>query len=556
MYAGLLAWAVRWWLRSRDRQLLVQQKLREEQREAERLKELDHFKNRFFTNITHEFRTPLTVILGMAGELEADAKAEQTAQGLRSKMQQALPFIRRNGQRLLDLVNQMLALARLDASSLPVQMQRGDVMLHLRIWAEAFHSYAISQKIGLQFHADPEQLEMDFDPELLQRIVVNLISNALKFTQEYGNVLVTAKGTAGQGEGEALLIEVRDSGIGISEEQIPHIFDRFYQGSAAPLRGEESSGIGLALVKEIVGLLHGRIEVESKPERGSTFRVWLPVTRKAEKSDEMEPPSAVFPLSVKPPKEADETAESGKPLVLVVEDNADVLAYIRTCLLPNWEVLGAQNGTVGLTMAQENLPDVIISDVMMPGMDGFALTEALKTDVRTSHIPVLLLTAKSSRADLIEGLSKGADDYLVKPFDKAELLLRLHNFHQRQLRWQSRSSTPESSDPLPPTERAFLNKVDAAIEARLDDTDFRSEYLARAVALSRVQLHRKLTALAGTSTSLYIRRYRLQRAKQLFASAADLTVSEVAWKVGFENLSWFSQAYREEFGESPRDSRK
>ncbi len=509
LYAGLMSLVVRWWLRNRDQQLIVQQQLREEQREAERLKDLDTFKNRFFTNITHEFRTPLTVILGVAGELETEAENEPPVPGLTSKMQHLLPMIRRNGQRLLELVNQMLALARLDAGSLPVQLVRGDVMNQLHILVEAFHSYAVSQKIGLQFHADPEHFEMDFDPELLQRIVSNLISNALKFTEEYGNVLVTAKPLYDQATGEQLQIEVRDTGLGIAPEQLPSIFDRFYQGSTTPLRGEESSGIGLALVKEIVTLLRGRIEVVSTVERGSTFRIWLPVTRQAEKmaagSDLMVTPTAVFALQHDP-----ESPEAGKPLALVIEDNADVLDYIRTCLFPAWEVITARNGTTGLAQAVAELPDVIISDVMMPGMDGFALTEALKSDLRTSHIPVLLLTATSSRADMLEGLSKGADDYLIKPFDMAELLFRLRNFHLQQLRWQNRPAEPEAPDPLPLAERTFLNKVDAAIEAHLDEMEFKSEHLARAVTLSRVQLlpqtHR---AGRGIPTRLYIRHYRL-----------------------------------------------
>ncbi|MBK7937913.1 MAG: response regulator [Lewinellaceae bacterium] len=554
-YTLLTVLAARWWLRNRDRQLIVQQQLREEQREAERLKELDVFKNRFFANITHEFRTPLTVILGMTGELEAEVKNEQPIQGLKSKIQDALPFIRRNGQRLLDLVNQMLALSRLDAGALPVQMVRGDVMNQLRILVEAFHSYAVSQKIGLQFHADPENFEMDFDPELLQRILSNLIFNALKFTEEYGNVLVSAISVQEKGQNEYLQIEVRDSGIGIAPEQLPFIFDRFYQTNAAPLRGEESSGIGLALVKEIVTLLQGRIEVASTVERGTTFRVWLPVTRQSEKAVKPEGYLIEVPTPNSPFGETPEPAGTDKPLVLVIEDNADVLEYICGCLLPDWDVVTARNGVAGLAIAQAELPDVIISDVMMPGMDGFDLTAAIKSDLRTSHIPILLLTAKSSRADILEGLSRGADDYLVKPFDKAELLLRLHNFYQQQIRWQNKPAEPEAPDPLPPSERAFLNKVDAVIEAQLDKSEFKAEHLARAVTLSRVQLHRKLSALAGISTGLYIRRYRLFQAKRLLETT-DLPVSEVAWKVGFENLSWFSQAYREEFGESPRDSRK
>ncbi len=554
-YAGLAVWAIWSWLRNRDRQLAVRQKLREEQREAERLKALDTFKNRFFANITHEFRTPLTVILGMANELETQAKNEQQIHSLKSKVQRSLPFIQRNGQRLLELVNQMLALSRLDAGALPVHMVRGDVMRQVHILVEAFHSYAVSNNIGLQFHPETDKFEMDFDPELLQRIISNLISNALKFTEAFGNVLVSAKPVNETGTGEQLLIEVSDNGMGIPPEKIPYIFDRFYQAGATPLRGEDGSGIGLALVKEIVHLLHGRIEVLSTVERGSTFRIWLPVTRQAEKMTKDGISLLVAPTASLPVKEISEPRREDKPLALIIEDNADVLEYIRACLMPVWNVITARNGTNGLVMAQAALPDVIISDVMMPGMDGFELTGAIKSDLRTSHIPILLLTAKSSRADIIEGLSKGADDYLIKPFDKTELLLRLHNFHQRQIRWQNKPNEPEAPDPLPLPERAFLNKVDAAIESNLDQQEFKSEHLARSVTLSRVQLHRKLTALSGISTGLYIRRYRLLRAKH-FLETTDLPVSEVAWKVGFENLSWFSQAYREEFGESPRESRK
>ncbi|MCC6459621.1 MAG: helix-turn-helix domain-containing protein [Saprospiraceae bacterium] len=554
-YAGLTIWAAWRWLRARERQLIVQQRLQEEQREAGRLKELDHFKNRFFTNITHEFRTPLTVILGVAADLESETRAQQTLPGLQTKVEGSLPLIRRNGQRLLELVNQMLALSRIDAGALPVQLLRNDVMPTLRILVEAFHSYAVSQKIGLQFHADPEHFEMDFDPELLQRLLSNLIANALKFTEEYGNVLVSAKPIREQEGSEWLQLEVRDSGIGIAPEHIPFLFDRFYQSGAAPLRGEESSGIGLALVKEIVNLLNGRIEVASTPERGSIFRVWLPVSRLAEKQQPEASGTTLAPALALPLPHNTEARSESLPLILVIEDNADVLDYIHSCLYPDWQVLTARNGTLGLAVAQAELPDVIISDVMMPGMDGFALTAAIKADLRTSHIPVLLLSAKSTRADIIEGLSKGADDYLVKPFDKTELLLRLRNFHQQQLRWQNKPAAPEAPDPMPPAERSFLNKVDAAIEAQLDQLEFKAEHLARALALSRVQLHRKLTALTGASTGLYIRRYRLQRARQLLETT-DLPVSEVAWKVGFENLSWFSQAYREEFGISPRETRQ
>ncbi len=555
LYAGLAVLLARLWLRHRDRQLLMQQKLLEEKRETERLKELDTFKNRFFTNMTHELRTPLTVVLGMTDDLEAEANQERTVHEIKTRLLQSLPLIRRNGQRLLDLVNQIMELARLDAGSMPVQLERGDVMHHLRILVEAFHSFAVSQKIGLQFYADPERLDMDIDPELLQRIVSNLVSNALKYTPEYGNVLVLAKTQVDAAQGEQLLLEVRDSGVGIPPEQIPHVFDRFYQGNMPPLRGEESSGVGLALVKEIVQLLRGRVELESAIGQGSIFRVWLPVTREAAEKEARPMEAASVAAAGLYASHSAEPGLTEQPIALVIEDNADVLAYIRSCLTPYWNVLTARNGQEGLDLAREMLPDAIISDVMMPGLDGFALTQALKSELLTSHIPVLLLTAKSTRVDRLEGLSKGADDYLTKPFDKSELLIRLRNFYLQKLRWQSYATRVQSPDPFPPAERAFLDKVDAAIEKHLDEQDFKSEQLARAVALSRVQLHRKLSALAGVSTGLYIRRYRLKRANELLVST-DLPVSEVAWKVGFENLSWFSQAYRECFGESPRDTRK
>ncbi|MEM7372049.1 MAG: ATP-binding protein [Bacteroidota bacterium] len=531
--------------RVRTRRRLLQQTLKEEQAEAERLKELDEVKNKLFTNITHEFRTPLTVILGLTDEIERNP-----SRSLRKR----LGIIRSNGQSLLQLVNQLLDLARVDAGSLTLKLIQDDVIGFLRILVDSLHSHALSRNIGLQFYSEEEVLQMDFDPTQLQRIITNLLSNAFKFTPEYGKILVVAQ-LISEEEGSWLKIKVKDTGIGISSDKLPHIFDRFYQIDDSSTRQNEGSGIGLALVKELVNLMKGNIEVESKVGKGSTFSIGLPIRNQAEFLEATPAPAVTSAMPM--PQTSLQVSDSGeeKPIALVIEDNMDVIYYLQSCLEVEWRVVSSLNGPDGIEKALEVVPDVIISDVMMPGMSGFEVVETLKSNQLTSHIPILMLTAKSGQMDKLTGLEKGADAYLIKPFDKEELQLRLGNFLNLRRRLQEHLdiATPEENPPT--AEQLFLETLHKIIHQHLDDPDFTSNQLAHQAGISRSQLHRKLKALTNKSTTLFIRSYRLKQARHLLLST-DLQISEVAWKTGFSSLSWFDQVYRMEFQQNPSETRK
>jgi signal transduction histidine kinase/ligand-binding sensor domain-containing protein/CheY-like chemotaxis protein len=533
-----------------------------EQAETRRLAELDAVKTKLYTNITHEFRTPLTIILGMIDQMEHNPK-DWFREGLR--------MIRRNGRNLLTLVNQMLDLRKLESGTLPVNMIQGDVVNYLQYITESFHSYAESKDIRLHFLCPHEELYMDYDPEKLLTIVSNLLSNAVKFTSEGGNVYVSVKdATSAERTHSALRtlsIQVKDTGAGISQEKLPHIFDRFYQADDSATRPDEGTGIGLALTKELVKLLGGSIEVESTEGKGTTFTVMLPVTREAAPpsppegggfhagshsnmkfSNLPEQPSAWH----SPP-----SGGQGGALALLVEDNEDVIRYIQSCLAADYRLAIARNGQEGIEKALELVPDVIISDVMMPEKDGFELCDTLKKDMRTSHIPIILLTAKADQESKIKGLSEGADAYLAKPFNKEELFVRLRKLielrRELQERYASGASAERTSSALRtsyPREDAFLQRLRQTLEAHLSEEDFGIPQLCRTLGMSRTQLHRKLKALTGRSTSIYLRSLRLAKARELLKSS-DLNVSEVAYEVGFSSPGYFTQVFSEEFGMPP-----
>lgn len=550
IYAALASFIFYQIYQVRVRRRVLKQQLLLEQKEAERLKELDELKNRLITNITHEFRTPLTVVLGLTDEIERNPTLQ---------LNKRLSLIRKNGQNLLQYVNQLLDLARLDARQVKLNLVQDDVIGFLRLLVDSFHSHALSRQIGLQFYSEEEHYEMDFDPTRLQRILTNLLSNAFKFTPEFGKVLVVAK-VITAGDNEQLEVKVRDTGRGIEAEKSPHIFDRFYQAEDSSVSQGAGSGIGLALVKELISLMKGEIAVASQVRKGTTFTFHLPVSREARRPEE----SLQLEENLIPNADVSENSrqhtismlmeEEEAPLALLIEDNSDVLYFLRSCLGKNWRAHTAQNGSEGLEKAYELIPDVIVTDVMMPGMNGFEVVAQLKADERTSHIPVLMLTAKATQADKIEGLTKGADAYLFKPFNKEELLLRLDNFLKMRQRLQEHLRNGQIADKTLTPEQQFLEKVNLAIQTHLDDPDFNSTLLAREVGVGRPQLHRKLKALTNQSTSLYMRSYRLKRAHHLLLTT-NLHISEVVWQTGFKSVSWFNQAYKKEFGENPTDTR-
>lgn len=541
-----------------------------EHAENERLKDLDAVKTRLYTNITHEFRTPLTVILGLAAEIGREGN---------TRIQEMARVVQRNGQGLLRLINQILDLAKLDSGAMRLRPVRTDIIAFCRYLSESFHSFAEARRIQLHFLTEIPVFDMDFDKEKLQNVLHNLLGNALKFTPEAGHVYLQIahagqwKPLAPQGwyeavtpvknkDGEWILLRVSDTGPGIPEADWPKIFDRFAQSGASA--GVGGTGIGLALVRELMQLMQGGLALRNLPGKGAEFLVALPVKREAEPADHLPPDTPVLEPEMPEARIPNPATDTGElPTLLLVEDNADVAGYIQNCLADVYQVSYAQNGRDGIGMALETTPDLIISDVMMPLKNGYELTDTLKNDLRSSHIPIVLLTAKATLDDKIAGLKRGADAYLTKPFHREELLATLTQLLENRRRVQAFFSKrifhdpAIPADPLPPEadlEDAFLQKLRGVIEANLSDPDFEMPQLERALAMSRSQIFRKVKALTGKSPSLFIRSIRLAKARELLRSTA-LTVSEVAYDTGFSSLQYFSDAFFEEFGERPSATR-
>ena len=568
--------------------------------QAEKLREADQAKSRFFANISHEFRTPLTLILGpLESMLE---KARDQAQ------QDALRGIRQNASRLLQLVNQLLDLSRLESGKLALRARPGDIVTFIKGLLFAFESYARERNIELVFADDgSEEGPADvppvyYDPDKLEKILLNLLSNAFKFTPDGGKVHVTvvvssgsqssvavgssrqdehtaaATATATSSSGE-VIITIRDSGIGIAPERIGHIFDRFYQVDDSSTRAFEGTGIGLALVKELVELHHGEIGVRSNPGKGTAFTVRLPlgsahlapdeivsdergamrVERGAgsvERRGERSSGSVTTSNAAIPALPSEPSAEDAQELVLIVEDHPEVRQFIRDHLAGQYQVLEAANGRAGLEMAREAVPDLVISDIMMPEMDGFQFCQTLKSDEKTSHIPVILLTAKAGEESRITGLETGADDYLTKPFNARELLARVRNLIDLRRSLRRRFSGEMLLQPqevaVTSQNAAFLTRALNLLETHLEDEQFGVKAFSEALGMTERQLQRKLRALVDQSPNEFIRIFRLQRARQLLEQNAG-SVSEIAYRVGFNNLSYFAKSFREQFGKLPSE---
>ncbi len=536
-----------------------------EQAETHRLKELDTLKSRLFTNITHEFRTPLTVILGVADQAKQNFYAAAA-----DTFEYNIEMLKRNGYQLLKLINQMLDLAKLESGSMQLNPVQDDVVAYIKYIVESNHSYAADKNVQIHFEADAESLFMDFDREKLQAIVSNLLSNAVKFSQPNGVVRVQLKQIRAA-DGPCLQLCVLDQGIGIPEEQLEHIFDRFYQADNSDTRAGEGTGIGLALVQELVKLMYGRIRVESRVGAGTRFEVLLPIRNEAVRDATQSgwPETPVSGRDIMPAAPELPLADADAPALLVVEDNEDVRRYIVACLSEQYRVLEARNGREGVEMALLHTPDLIVSDVMMPEKDGLELCQTLKNDARTSHIPIVLLTAKSSVESRIAGLSRGADAYLSKPFHQEELLLTVANMLQARRVLQERlraalladqAAAPKGVDEtarMDPealavleVEDVFVQNLRRYVEEHIGNTELSMDALSRAMTMSYQNLHRKLTALTGLSPVQFIRLIRLQKAKALLQTTRR-SVSDIAFEVGFADPKYFSRVYAEEFGMPP-----
>ncbi len=583
----------------------LRQQLASEQQEAERLKELDTFKSELFTNITHEFRTPLTVILGMAERLTEDTQSPALGGGrlTADETKKGLNLIERNGQNLLRLINQLLDLSKLENKSFQLRLSQGNIVPYLRYVTESFHSFANVRNLSLRFFTTVEQLDMDFDPEQVQQVMSNLLSNALKFTPSGGEISVRIEdarmrgfedlsrsgvnsGQLSKSSTPQILIAVSDTGIGIPVAELPHIFDRFYQVDGSATRPGEGTGIGLAHAQELVRLMGGNIAVESTPGAGSTFTIRLPVRlSEGAKEKTIRPfdgtnPSFLGqkgyehlrPSNPETPVLPEATpTDPDRPLLLLIEDNPDVVDYLKTVLAPVYQLDIAFNGRIGIEKALETIPNLIISDVMMPEKDGYQVLDALKNDLRTSHIPIMMLTAKADATSKLAGLRRGADAYLPKPFVKAELLATLSMMRENRQRmktyfmaatqqYTAGPSTPTSAAPIvAPTveadvaiEDVFLKKVRDIVAANYTDEHFALPQLCETIGMSRSQLFRKMKALIDESPSDFIRNYRMQQARQLLQTK-QFSVKEVAYKVGFKDLSHFSRTFQDFFGVSAGD---
>ncbi len=545
--------------------------------QAEKLKEIDNLKSRFFANISHEFRTPLTLLIG---PLERKMESGQDAEDLREAR-----MMLRNSRKLLRLVNQLLDLSKLEAGNMVLEVRQGDIMSFLQILVSSFSSLADLKQIELKSYIPELRQLVYFDPENLEQVIYNLLSNAFKFTPKGGKITIEAKpiyneatNHNGSGENEEvdiILISVEDNGIGIPGHEVYHLFDRFYQVDSSDTREHEGSGIGLALTKELVELHGGFITVESDNAKGAKFSVSIPVNRKYFKNSQIsekqiargsntEVPDEFdiiendyFQDNVKPDPNAIEFENlKNAPMILIVEDNADVRQFIKENLNLGYSFREASNGLDGLAMAVETIPDLIIADVMMPKMNGIELCNKVKVDERTSHIPVIMLTAKANLETKIEGLETGADDYITKPFNINELKARVNNLLEQRQKLRDRFERQVTLQPrdivITNKDEAFLDKTIKIIEENISDPDFTVEVFQKQMGMSRMQLHRKLKALTEKSTSEFIRFIRMKRAAQLLEQEAG-TVSEIAYEVGFSDPSYFTKCFRVQYGVSPSE---
>ncbi len=525
--------------------------------QAHRLLEMDQVKRRFFANVSHEFRTPLLLIRGPLQDTLTEGNGMFDPRARRQ-----LELALQNTHRLERLVDELLDLSRLESDAMQLRLQEGDLAGFVQDLVRAHAPLAERKRLALHFFSDADALPWRFDAGKIGKALGNLLSNAIKFTPEGGRIQVSVAHSERQ-----VSISVRDSGIGIPEEALPRIFERFYQvdGSAARVHG--GSGLGLALARELALLHGGDISVASKPGFGSRFVLQLPwIEPAAAEAVEAETPIPEVqvlpdvegdPAPPAPEDEKEQTPEDA-PTVLVVEDNADVRAYLCSHLQSSFRVVEAGNGNEALQCVDRYTPDLIVSDIMMPGMDGMELCRKLKTHAQYNTIPVILLTARAGEADRLEGLQQGADDYIQKPFRVDELQARIHNLihNRRQLRNQfSRRITLQPGDmDITSEDEAFLEKARAVVAAHIGDSTFNVEVFSQEIGMSKSQLGRRLRQASGMTPAVFVRRLRLQYAARLLEANACI-VSEAAYAAGFLDVDHFSKLFRAEFGVSPSEYR-
>jgi signal transduction histidine kinase/DNA-binding response OmpR family regulator/ligand-binding sensor domain-containing protein len=546
MYAGCLIW-LSWWLYNFQlRRLEIRQQLAFEHRETERIRALEAMKTTFFTNVTHEFRTPLTLVLEPARRILKKSKDPDILANAR--------HIETNSYRLLSLVNQLLDLAKIESGSMRIELSRGNFQQTLQKVFETFRPMAEELGIAMKLQIDASIPEFEFDSERVSLILNNLLSNALKFTPRGGNVVVTIKKDEHQAQ-----VLVQDSGIGIPPELLPLIFERFFQAAsnAPSLSNSSGTGIGLTLSRELAELMGGTLSAQSEPQQGALFSFSLPLLQKElpRRNSVLSQESSNI-LSTTDDFNPSEHPNLDSAIVLLIEDSPDMREFIRFAIPAPWQVVEASDGEEGIQKARYIVPDLIISDLMMPKKDGYEVCATLKSDELTAHIPIILLTGKSAMESKLKGLRTGADDYLSKPFCTEELLTRMENLIESRKVLRARFSkaiSPSDNEPdehLAPPDRDFLNRLLEVVNEHLSDETLTVEELANKLFISRVQLHRKIKAIADKNTTEFVRDYRLERAMAMLRNREGL-VYEIAYRVGFRSEKHFSRAFKEKFGISP-----
>ena len=534
--------------------------------EAKKQRELENIKSRFFANLSHEFRTPLTLIRGPVEELINGTAAEN--------QKEYYQLIQRNSEKLQELIDQLLELTQLENAAIPLKAKKENLVNLLRGVFYSFDSLGKEKEIKLSFNADRDKLICWVDRDKLEKIINNLLSNAFKFTPAKGEISFNIYLQFFDGN-EYAIVKVADTGIGIPPDKLQNIFDRFYQVDDSTRKKFGGSGIGLALVKELVDLHKWNIDVKSEVSKGTEFYLRIPLsdTYLSENEKDIERIIDQHLLEDKAqiiagdkPLSLDEEIEQeilekkkladSKPSILIVEDSEDVRSYITGLLKNDYIINEAADGEVGIKKSAEVMPDLIISDVMMPSMNGFEFCKKVKTDWLTSHIPVILLTAKASPESRIEGLETGADDYLTKPFSSKELLVRIKNLLEQRKSLREKFSKEIKVEPasiaVNSIDNEFLEKAFDVAEKNLSNTEFNSEAFAKEMFVSRSQLHRKVLALTGQAPGEFVRTFRLKKAASLILEKR-LSITQIAFEVGFNSPSHFTKAFRQQFNCLPTE---
>ena len=527
-----------------------------QEKEKTQIQALDRLKTNFFTNISHEFRTPLTLIISPLEKYLSENKDLPSLQRKRAES------IYRNAKQLQKLINQLLDLSKLEAGRLFPEITQSDLIEFTEKITNSFQDLAEQKNISLKFITTEIQLMAYFDSDIVEKILTNLLSNAFKFSKNGGeiNVSITLKPS----DNQQIIIKVSDNGIGISQENLPNIFNRFYQVHDNNQPQIVGTGVGLSLCKELAELHRGEILVSSKIGEGTFFSVYLPITKNAFESQWIregdnyhENQNNQIKNSVQILDNQEFNIENKeKPLILIAEDNEDLRAYIKDIFIQDFHILEAENGRHALRIAQENLPDIIISDWMMPQMTGVELCENIKTNANTSHIPVIILTSKSSNESKLMGLETGADDYITKPFNASLLEVRVKNIleNRKRLRELFRNSpkikTREIT--LNSSDEHFLERVIKIVEDNMGNVNLDIAFLEDELKMSNMQMYRKLKSLTSLSGNEFIKNIRLKKAVQLLESE-NFNVSEIAYKVGFNDPSYFSRIFKKQYGKAPSD---